>query len=128
MSVVIPQGARLVRGYAGQEVGRPKKFNNQPTMRGSIRFDSKREAARYDQLCLLEKNGELRDLKLQVSYPLKVNGELVCRYRADFVYSLRNRAGGWDEVVEDVKGYQTPAYRLKKKLMKACHGIVVRET
>jgi hypothetical protein len=30
-------------------------------------------------------------------------------------------------VVEDVKGFKTPVYRLKKKLMLAVHGIIVVE-
>ena len=128
MSVIIPDGARLVRGYAGETVGRPKsKYRNKPTMRGNIKFASKAEAQRYDQLCLLEKNGELRKLRLQVPFRLVVNGSLICRYVADFVYEELRR-GIWSEVVEDRKGYATPAYRLKKKLMLAIHGIAVRET
>lgn len=125
--------ARLVRGYATATLGAPKrKYRNVPTMRGDRRFPSKAEANRYDQLKLLEKNGEVRNLKLQVSYPLKVNGKLVCRYRADFVYEERIHKGDgsviWREVVEDKKGFMTPAYRIKKNLMQACHGIDVRET
>jgi len=30
-------------------------------------------------------------------------------------------------VVEDVKGVRTPVYLLKKKLLKACHGLDVVE-
>lgn len=128
MSVIVPDGARLIRGYAGETVGRPKsKYHNKPTMRGDIKFASKAEAQRYDQLCLLEKNGELRKLRLQVPFRLVVNGHLICRYIADFVYE-ELRKGVWSEVVEDRKGYATAAYRLKKKLMAACHGIDVRET
>jgi hypothetical protein len=72
-------------------------------------------------------NGELRDIRLQVSYRLEFNGVLICRYHADFVYEERTK-GAWAEVVEDVKGFKTPAYKLKKKLMRACHNIEIRET
>ncbi len=52
---------------------------------------------------------------------------IVGRYRADFVYE-ELRKGVWSEVVEDVKGFLTPMYRLKRKLMKAIYGIDIRET
>jgi hypothetical protein len=32
------------------------------------------------------------------------------------------------DIVEDSKGVRTPVYKLKKKLMLACHGIEIRET
>lgn len=49
-------------------------------------FDSKAEARRARELLLMEKAGEIRDLKFHVRYPLKVNGQLVCTYVADFTY------------------------------------------
>lgn len=66
--------------------------------------------------------GEIEDLELQVVYKMEVNGMLVCKYLADFRY----RQNG-EVVVEDVKGVSTPVYLLKKKLMKACHGIDISE-
>ena len=54
-----------------------------------------------------------------------INGVKVCTYIADFTYE---ELGG--VVVEDVKSEFTrkdPVYRLKNKLMKACHGIDIRE-
>ena len=44
-------------------------------------------------------------------------------YIADFVYHE-----GKKEIVEDVKGYQTDVYKLKKRLMWVVHGIEIRET
>ena len=86
-------------------------------------FDSKREAARYQDLLLLGEAGEIRNLELQPSYPISIFGHPICVYRADFAY---DDASG--HVVEDVKGYRTAAYRLKKKLVEAQYGIPVRET
>jgi hypothetical protein len=43
---------------------------------------------------------------------------------ADFVYIDESGV----EVVEDVKGYKTPEYKAKKKLMESQHQIVIRET
>ena len=71
------------------------------------------------------KAGEIRNLERQVRFPIVVNGVKVCTYIADHVYD--EMAG---RVVEDVKSEFTrkdPVYRLKNKLMKACHGIDIRE-
>jgi hypothetical protein len=105
---------------------KPRKFRNTPTEVDGVRFDSKREAARWGELRLLERAGEISDLKRQQPFPMKVNGQHVCNYLADFVY--RDHAG--KVVVEDVKSPVTrkdPTYRLKAKLLKACHGLEVRE-
>jgi len=48
----------------------------------------------------------------------------VTTYVADFRY--KNKEG--KEVVEDVKGFKTAIYRLKKKLVKAYYGISILET
>lgn len=107
------------------------KYRNKPTEVDGIKFPSKKEANRWKQLQLLEKNGEVRNIRRQVEYRLEVAGRLICKYRADFVYEeLRSevKVGGvWLEVVEDVKGFSTPIYVLKKKLMRACLGIEIRE-
>lgn len=103
------------------------KFGNKKTIRNGLIFDSKREAARYDQLLLLERAGRIRNLRRQVKYELRVNGVLIATYRADFVYEELER-DAWTEVVEDSKGYPNDRWPMKKKLMRACHGIVVRES
>lgn len=103
------------------------KYRAKPIEIDGHRFPSQKEGARYRQLKLLEANGEVRNLRLQVEYRMEVAGVLICKYRADFVYE-ELRKGEWISVCEDVKGYRTPEYRLKRKLMKACHGIEIRET
>jgi hypothetical protein len=100
------------------------KYGNRRTVVDGITFASRREAARYGELKLLAQAGAVRDLRLQVRYPLVVGGLLVCHYVADFVYWDRQSKS---EVVEDVKGYRTDVYALKAKLMRACHGITIRE-
>lgn len=101
------------------------KYHAKPTVVDGIRFASKREASRYGELKLLEKVGEIRDLKLQPIYKLVVSGELICRYRPDFTY--------WDhrrkmEIVEDCKGFRTPVYKLKCALFTALYGQEILET
>ena len=36
-----------------------------------------------------------------------------------------NKDGVWEQIVEDAKGVETPEFKLKKKLMKACLGIEI---
>lgn len=90
------------------------KFRNIPTSVDGIRFDSKKEAARYCELKLLEKAKVIADLRLQVRIPLNVNGKKIGHYIADFVYLENGR-----QVVEDVKSTatKTPLYNLKKKIL-----------
>jgi hypothetical protein len=101
---------------------RQRKYRNQPTIIAGRRFDSKAEAMRYLQLLSLVQAGEIEQLECQVRYPLKVNGELICTYVADFRYLTSGLI-----VVEDVKGFATREYKLKKKLMLAIHGIKIQE-
>lgn len=74
----------------------------------------------------LEKDGEIFDLQCQVKFELipKQDGERACNYIADFVY--KNAEG--TVFVEDVKGKQTPVYKIKKKLMLYFHNIRIKET
>lgn len=91
-------------------------------------FDSKAESYRYLELKLLEKAGEIENLKLQVKYELlpKQAGHRAVTYIADFVYfDVKN---GRKLVVEDVKGVKTEVYKLKRKMMKYFHDIDIFET
>lgn len=101
---------------------RVHKFNTQKAVIDGISFDSIAESKRYSELKMLARLNEISDLKMQVAYPLEINGVLIAKYIADFTY-VKNGV----VIVEDVKGYLTPVYRLKKKLMKAVHGIDIYE-
>lgn len=103
------------------------KYHNKPTMVQGIRFASLKEANAWANLQFLEKAGRVRNLRRQVKLECKVNGKLVCRYIADFVFEEFRGAGQWVEVTADAKGYATPVYKLKKKLVLACLGIEIRE-
>lgn len=103
------------------------KYNNRKTTVEGIAFDSKREAARYSELKLLEKAGEITDLELQKRFELvpKQQGERSVVYVADFVYR-DSRSGAL--VVEDTKGCRTKEYIIKRKLMLYRYGIKITET
>ena len=107
------------------------KYNNEKvTVNGQV-FDSKKEANRYKELLLLEKAGAIKDLRMQVKFTLipaqrdEATGKVVereCSYKADFVYEEDGKT-----VVEDVKGYRTKEYIIKRKLMLYQYGIRIME-
>ena len=105
------------------------KYHAEKTELDGIVFDSKKEAQRYAELKLLERSGAIHNLQRQVRYELipaqKKDGKTVeraCHYIADFVSTENGKT-----VVEDVKGFRTKEYVLKRKLMLRVHGIEVRE-
>jgi hypothetical protein len=101
-----------------------RKYNNVPTVVDGRRFDSKKEAARYGELKLLQAAGQIAELACQPPFQLVVNGVKVGKYVADFVY-LDCTTG--ELVYEDVKGVRTAVYKLKAKLVLALYGITIRE-
>lgn len=101
------------------------KYGNKKTEIDGLQFDSQREADRWGVLKLMAVAGEIVDLDRQVRFDLKVNGQKICAYIADFTY---RKAAGSSLIVEDVKGVKTRDYVIKKKLLKALHGIEVLET
>lgn len=108
-----------------------RKYGNRKTVIDGHTFDSKREAARYGVLKLLERTGTITDLDLQPRFELipkqrREDGkpERACVYVADFRYT-DTRTG--QTVIEDAKGMRTRDYIMKRKLMLQVHGISVRE-
>jgi hypothetical protein len=100
------------------------KYNNVKTEVDGIIFDSKKEAARYSKLKDGMAAGEISTLELQKDFSIFINEIKICKYLCDFYY-FNTRTGLW--VVEDVKGYKTPLYRLKKKLVEASWGVKIVE-
>ena len=107
------------------------KYGNVKTVIDGVTFDSKAEAKRYEYLSLIQRAGHIRNLKTQVEFELipklvNENGktERAVKYKADFVYS---RDGINGIVVEDVKGFKTKDYIIKRKLMLDKHGITIIE-
>ena len=107
------------------------KYYNIKSLVDGIQFDSKKEAARYGELKLLERAGEISELQVQPSFNLMVNDQLICKYIADFSYLIEDKKypGVYATIVEDVKGCKKGCawekFRIKAKLMKAIHDIDV---
>jgi len=118
------------------------KYHNEPAERVTesgtvIRFDSQKEARRYDELIAMLRAGKIRDLKLQPQFTIQeayttTEGTRVraIRYQADFSYELAaGREKEWVPVVEDVKSRatKTRVYAIKKKLVRERFGIDIQE-
>ena len=93
------------------------KYKNKKTQVDMYLFDSVLEAKRYKQLALLERAGEIKNLKLQVPFLLqesfRKNGKTYRKieYIADFVYEENGQT-----IVEDTKGIKTDVFKIKQKL------------
>jgi ribosomal protein L37E len=103
------------------------KFRNKKVKADGFVFGSEKEYERYKKLVMAAKEGLIRELCVHPTFEFKVNGITVCTYESDFCY--KTLLGLVNLTVEDVKSKatRTPLYRVKKKLMKAIHGIDVRE-
>lgn len=96
--------------------------------------DSRKEAARCNELHLLQMAGEISGLKTQVKFTLlparqyiDQPNERAVTYIADFVYDE-----GGITVIEDTKGVKTKDYIIKRKMLKDKYcreqGCIFRET
>jgi len=111
---------------------KPAKYRNTKCEHEGIKFDSQKERSRWFHLIQLQAAGEIRDLRLQVSFVLterkqRDDGtwERASKYVADFTYVRDGKL-----VVEDVKSEATRknrAYIQKRKQMLDKHGITVKE-
>lgn len=111
------------------------KYGNRRVEFNGIRFDSIKERDRYCELKLLERAGKIKDLKIQKEFvllPAQYEGEgkeRKCiergvKYKADFYYYDVSKG---KYICEDTKGYRTPEYILKRKLMLYINGIRIVE-
>lgn len=119
------------------------KYNNRKVTVNGMTFDSRKEFIRWCELVLLERAGQITDLQRQVKFELiptqyeykprygklgrrlkdsKHCVENAVNYVADFVYQKDGKT-----VVEDVKGFKTKEYIIKRKLMLHVHGIKILE-
>lgn len=106
------------------------KYRNHVVETEDGRFDSKAEHRFWCHLKILVKARQIINVRRQVAYELAPSVIVAqrkrppMRYVADFVY--------WDcqkkcEIVADVKGAVTEAYRIKRHLMKSIHDIDILE-
>jgi hypothetical protein len=95
------------------------KYGAKKTEIDGIKFDSKAEAKRYQELKLLERGKVIQNLSLQPRFTLQegfvnvdtLKKERPIEYVADFQYDMNN-----ETIVEDCKGFKTSDYKIKRKL------------
>lgn len=131
---VRPSGAAEAIRYAPEPsvapgaVQQPKrgKYGNRAVTVAGVRFASQWEAERFWTLQQRERAGKITDLEPHPVFPLVVNGVKVGRYTADARYRV---VATGEVVVEDAKSpaTKTTAYKLRKLLVRACHGIEITE-
>lgn len=124
------------------------KYHSRKITKDGITFDSMKEYRRYCDLKLLERAGKIQDLKRQVEFELlpaqfediptgevyrqgerkgqpkykRVCVEKSVKYVADFCYKENGKY-----IVEDVKGFRTKEYILKRKMLLHFHNIKIKE-
>lgn len=108
---------------SGKKKARFGKFNAKRVETEDGKFDSTQEYKRFLELKMLLRAGEIQNLERQVPFPLVSGGIHISTYVADFVYEVKGQ-----RVVEDSKGFVTPEYRQKRRLMREIHGIEILET
>ena len=107
---------------------RRSKFGSVKTVIDGITFASKAEGKRYAELRLLEHAGKICNLVLQPrfllqpSFKFRGKTERAIEYVADFQYVAGSDGNILYEVVEDVKGFKTEAYKIKRKLFLFQYG------
>lgn len=94
-------------------VNKKNKYRNYRITINGINYDSKKE---YDRHCILkikEKAGEISELKFhESSMNIILQKEPQIKYEPDFCYFEKGIY-----IIEDVKGYQTKEFKLKKKMI-----------
>lgn len=100
------------------------KYKAQKITIDGITFASKAEGMRYSVLKMHEKAGLIKNLNLQPKFKyLDCTGKkTLFTYIADFSYEQDGQT-----IIEDVKGFATPIYKIKKKLIEDRFGIKITE-
>lgn len=93
------------------------KFHAKPMATDGIRFDSKKEARRYEELKLLQRAGDVVFFLRQPMFDLPGG----VKYRADFQIFWSDGTVSF----EDVKGYETKEFKAKKKMVEAIYPVTI---
>lgn len=109
------------------------KYKNRQIEINGKKFQSEKEARRYNELLLLQRAGEIKNLECQVVFPLieKNDKNRAVTYKADFVYDKDGNTVVEDIKPDNLKWYKTTSawavYNIKKKLMYDKYRIEVVE-
>jgi len=107
------------------------KFGNSITIYNGEKFHSKKEAGYAQYLDMMIKAKRVTKYEKQIPFDIVINNVKICKYVLD--YAVHYPSGVVEYV--DVKPFDkrkkkfilNPVYQLKKKMMKAVHGINLKE-
>ena len=121
---------------------RRNKYNNNRVICDGHVFDSEKERDRYIVLRQMQRKGEIFSLQLQKEFVLtetiyiddfgrvvseKTKGRKLYAKRSKYICDFFYYNSYGDQVAEDVKGYKTDLYQLKKKVIADKYGILIKE-
>lgn len=102
---------------------RYSKYNAERTTVNGQTFDSKGEAARHQDLELLQRSGQISNLERQPKFTLQPKftdntgkNQRAITYKADWSYIEDGQ-----EIIEDFKGMETKEFLLKAKMFRYQH-------
>lgn len=108
------------------------KYHAKATEVNGVRFPSKREAGRWQELKLLERAGEIRNLRRQVIIklqgqhgPILTKSGKPMKLTVDFAYE--DSRAGWALVYEESKGMRTRDYDVRLAVVNAM-GIEIKHS
>ena len=100
-------------------IPKKNKYNAKIVEIDDIKFRSQKEANRYLQLKALKEKGDVLWFLDQVS--IRLPGKI--KYRLDFMVWWADGTTTY----EDIKGFKTDVYKLKKKLIETLYPIKITE-
>ena len=128
MAQILTNRAEIIQGLGSRAkvAKNTSKYKNKKVVRGGIKYDSGKEAKRALDLEIKQRKGEVSELKRQVRFVLQDSFKMPSKktkqgfetikeiaYVADFTYFM-----GGQFYIEDVKGYKTPEYKIKAKMLR----------
>jgi hypothetical protein len=94
---------------------RKNKYGNRKSEYNGIIYDSGKECDRAIELDILKKAKGIKDWRRQVTLPLFFGDYRICNYRIDFVVTENDGK----IVLEEVKGFPTYEWTLKRNMLEA---------
>lgn len=110
--------SRHVQTAIGEKINKYHAHKTYSRLCGRV-FDSKAEAVHGEELALLQKAGEINDLRYQVEFVLSESPKVTISI--DFAYLKEGKC-----IFEDTKGVLTRDFRTKLVWLKEKHGVEVQ--
>jgi hypothetical protein len=105
-------------------IKKPSKYRAIKTANKDQTISDSRKEARLDEtFMMLIKNKNILKVIRKERFIMQINGIKICAYVADWTVYHKD---GHKEIY-DAKGFKTPVYKIKKKLLKALYNLNIIE-